>query len=495
MKNILLPALIAIFVFNSLSAQKLPAIQLGSAVDLEYDQMYILGHDNDMVYVFRTMIEKKNTVAYIDGYSQKTLSRVFSNPLNVPVVNAEEFNVHQTVSIDDGVRVYYSFYSKKDDMKRVAAINIGKDGKPMGNAQELMRIDAKSEYRSGDIKFYFNKDTRQMLIANIAVKNMQETSPKTRVAIFNSGLERLVDTVLLFAPESVHEFEINRMFLDESANAYFVFSMRTKALINDNSLYFGSLNHVTHKFSSREFPDQKYSGADFKNTVDLKYNSKRDVIISFQYSEPGLKYSVAHGFGIIKINGSTAAIESFGYIPFMLDYKGERFKSPDDTKMADTYLWSTRFDAEDNMYFSTVRSIFTDKPAIWLKTDASMKPVSQKFIPRKCDDFIPTLVMYHDNASYYLYNDLPSNMSANENEVEEIKSKSYKKGEVVPCVAVVSNDGTMTRKTLPFKANPTMGTLTGFYEIDSDSQEAYGFFWQYVENGKNSFRLYHVAFE
>ncbi len=115
---------------------------VGPRMEKNRDLGHSLGSDEDLFYLLRTEQEKDGKRGFIDGWSRETLERVFSTPLQVPVVNAESFNVHEVIVGEKGLQLFYSFHSRTDGRVVLAMAALDQQGEMVGQAQELMEEPA-----------------------------------------------------------------------------------------------------------------------------------------------------------------------------------------------------------------------------------------------------------------------------------------------------------------------------------------------------------------
>ncbi len=67
------------------------------------------GMDAERFYLLRVIPDGGDDFAHLEGWSRTTLQREFDKPLQVPVVNAEEFKVCGFAVQPNTIRVFYSF--------------------------------------------------------------------------------------------------------------------------------------------------------------------------------------------------------------------------------------------------------------------------------------------------------------------------------------------------------------------------------------------------
>ena len=109
----------------------------------------VVGMSNEYFYCLRVEQERRDDIGFIDGWSKETLTREFSEPLRVPVVNAEEFKVLEFVVGGGRIRMFYSFFSKADARVVLAVATLDDHGVMVGEAMELMAEPGAKENRAG----------------------------------------------------------------------------------------------------------------------------------------------------------------------------------------------------------------------------------------------------------------------------------------------------------------------------------------------------------
>ncbi|HOZ41483.1 MAG TPA: hypothetical protein PLL25_11800 [Flavobacteriales bacterium] len=131
---------------------------IGPRMERDEDLGRSLGSDDELFYTLRTVEEKKGRTGFIDGWSRETLSKVFSTPLEVPVVNAEVFSVHEVIVGDRGLQLFYSFHSREDGRVVLAMAALDQQGRMVGDAQELIEVPAAKKRTTQ--RFIVNHDNR-----------------------------------------------------------------------------------------------------------------------------------------------------------------------------------------------------------------------------------------------------------------------------------------------------------------------------------------------
>ena len=107
------------------------------------------GMDAERFYLLRVIPDGGDDFAHLEGWSRPTLLREFDKPLQVPVVNAEEFKVCGFAVQPNTIRVFYSFYSKADDKLVFAMAPFSAQGEPQGDAVQLDERSGSKERKAG----------------------------------------------------------------------------------------------------------------------------------------------------------------------------------------------------------------------------------------------------------------------------------------------------------------------------------------------------------
>jgi len=163
--------LMALFVCPTLRAQPLLDVMLSERMDKDTDIGRALGCDDEVFYTLRTVTEQGERSAFIDGWSRTTLTKLFTTPLQVPVVNAEVFSVHEVIVGDEGLQLFYSFYSKEDARRVLAMARFNQEGKIVGSATELIVEPATKEKQAREFLIDHNEESGMTLILNVKLYN------------------------------------------------------------------------------------------------------------------------------------------------------------------------------------------------------------------------------------------------------------------------------------------------------------------------------------
>ena len=215
----------ALFVIAPLRAQPQLDVMIGERMDKDTDLGRSLGCDDAVFYTLRTVTEKGDRSAFIDGWSRTTLAKLFTKPLQVPVVNAEVFSVHEVIVGDEGLQLFYSFYSKQDGRRVLAMAHFNQQGEMMGNATELIVEPAAKEKHARQFLIDHNEESGMTVILNLKLAN-----PVDNNSVYESDMDVLTmdGSGSIRAHKSIKTGEWKNSWLralssDASGNAYLRF--------------------------------------------------------------------------------------------------------------------------------------------------------------------------------------------------------------------------------------------------------------------------------
>lgn len=146
---------------------------VGPRMPKDEDMGSSLGSDDDLFYTLRTVEEKDGRRGFIDGWSRSDLTKVFSVPLEVPVVNATVFSVQEVIVGDEGLQLFYSFHSRDDGRVVLAMATVDQQGALVGQAQELMVEPA--ERKNTAQRFIVHHEKRSGMTVVLNARNTHPT--------------------------------------------------------------------------------------------------------------------------------------------------------------------------------------------------------------------------------------------------------------------------------------------------------------------------------
>lgn len=206
----------------SVHAQAELDVFTGPRMDKDTDMGRSLGSDDELFYTLRTVEEKDGRRGFIDGWSRETLEKVFTTPLEVPVVNAESFSVHEVIVGDKGLQLFYSFHSREDGRVVLAMAALDQEGALVGNAQELMVEPAAKKKTTQRFIVSHEKRSGMTILLNVNLVHPENTGgwfePSMQVLTMDGAGQLRANTRVVLG-ESGHCI-FRDITADASGNAY-----------------------------------------------------------------------------------------------------------------------------------------------------------------------------------------------------------------------------------------------------------------------------------
>ncbi|MBP6312803.1 MAG: hypothetical protein KA408_11075 [Flavobacteriales bacterium] len=157
-KALFIGAIVMLFAMQN-HAQELD-VEVGSPMEPIDDDRIGIGMDATKFYTLRIEKEKKDKLGFIEVWSRTTMQLESTQAIAVPVVNTDEFKILEVFVVDDGLRMYYAFFSKEDERRVLAMANFDRDGMMVGDATQLVRVE----------------DSREKSLDNFAVKHFENAN-------------------------------------------------------------------------------------------------------------------------------------------------------------------------------------------------------------------------------------------------------------------------------------------------------------------------------
>ncbi|MFK7758187.1 MAG: hypothetical protein AB8B53_14755 [Flavobacteriales bacterium] len=141
------------------------------AKESSYDNSTYIGADENLFYSIVTKyVDKKDgysrtgNIAFIVGYSIKTLETVFSSELILPANNAQELSFHGAFPNGDGLNIIYSFYDSKNNERVIALAKMDIEGTINSEVTKLSATARSMEYSSSQVTFHYQQDSETAVI-------------------------------------------------------------------------------------------------------------------------------------------------------------------------------------------------------------------------------------------------------------------------------------------------------------------------------------------
>ena len=163
-KNITFIFLVWLLSVAVAGAQPLKTLIGDPVENSEQNYFSFAGFDNANFYLIEFHNEKKNLTADITAYDRASLKRVFAKPLVVPEFNGDKFSLQEIHFAEDRIIIFYSFYSKKDNVQQLMATYYSLDGTPSGIAKEIMTAQGRSKRKSGIFRVRLSDNRKYFFI-------------------------------------------------------------------------------------------------------------------------------------------------------------------------------------------------------------------------------------------------------------------------------------------------------------------------------------------
>jgi hypothetical protein len=449
----------------SLSAQQLQTL-LGETVAYSEKQNFsFAGYDEIYFYIVEFNQEKKKVTADLTAYSRSTMKQAFSAPIAVPSFEGDRFSLQEILFADDKILVFYSFYSKKDDLQQLMVTSYATDGTPSGKAIEVMRAPGKTKRKSGHFKVTSSENRKYFFVWHhpSAYGLGENTFGEYSVKIVNANLETL------YEKESALEkaADLKSILVNNDGNAY-IFADQLGGADEENFIQSINLKSKTEKHND---VGGKFKIKSFAPGSDFYVDEKGTVYFMGLYS-PTYDEMKTKGIYVARFqeNGS---IEKDAVIPYtMTDDPKPRSKPKKDIVKEYYSIRDVKF-REGNMSVLSCKNWLavgnTDKTTVKFgegmfqyTVDYNFKMLNETFVSRNQTgdkeekEMAFDIPFFNAEANCLMFNDTKENMESENPEVKAIKKFS---GKAIAQFVSFKTDGQFKKEPLFIEKLPSKRLL------------------------------------
>ena len=284
--------------------QKLESRATISMIGADYDNLYLL-KSKDVAFSSKSQLYLQK---YDDDLKLKKITE-----LKMPKNNNNDMNYEDINIINHELKIFTSFYNKKQDKNYSFVNSINDKGLVEPDYKELDQISSKKERNKGEFIFRYSQDSSKVLL--ISQKPYKKGTPETFACKvfdnkFNTIFER--DVTLPYKDE---KFSFYGYTVSNDGQVYVLglFDLKNKTRKKPGAIYtILALNKDEAGFKQFDLDIDK-----FLSEVFIKVNTQNDLICAGFYADERFKGS--KGTIALKINSSTLEVVNKSISPFSKD--------------------------------------------------------------------------------------------------------------------------------------------------------------------------------
>lgn len=387
----------------------------------------IIGSQGQNLYTFNG----KDNNYYLTTYDTDSLKIISTVRIPLPPKDSVKYYLRDYFVRNDTIIIFYSFYQNWRFTEKLEMITFSSDGKKFGEAKFI--DDSYGFDRKKYSRFYIteNKDKSEILSYSY---NVEKDSLKLRINRISYSGKILSTEEFKFEADKIYYGSLRN---DVDGNVYLVSrDRRRKRNVQWQLQVYANNTDSVFKIDLK-LPAEK--NVFLINEFELYYDSDETVLLATPYSLEQQNF-LAKGIYILRMNMKTHKLVSERVVPFKTAKdtleKSEGFSLRSCfltdclplTNKGKRFLFESRLEILQKVYGITVSKEYDMGNIFTVDMDSSFnvteihKIKKQQYSSVDAFKFIGFTSLCRDNETYFIYNELPENISKSPDDMKPLKT-------------------------------------------------------------------------